>query len=99
MCCSAFLISPSCLDAPKHTTILKGKEQQQPDGRTAVMLTCSSYSYPPAKYFWTNTTEGKKVSEKQNFTVYSHQPGQYYCVAINEMGQNVSDPIKLFDSE
>ncbi|XP_072249885.1 B-cell receptor CD22 [Leuresthes tenuis] len=84
--------------APKHTTIIKGKEQQQADGRTAVMLTCSSYSYPPAKYFWKTTTEGKKVSEKQNFTVYSHQPGQYYCVAINEMGQNVSDPIKLFDS-
>ncbi|KAM4579837.1 B-cell receptor CD22 [Odontesthes bonariensis] len=84
--------------APKHTTIIKREEQQQPDGRSAVMLTCSSSCYPPAKYFWKNTTEGKQISEKQNFTVYSHQPGEYYCVAINEMGQSVSEPIKLFDS-
>ncbi|XP_008429444.1 B-cell receptor CD22 [Poecilia reticulata] len=83
--------------APKWTTITKGEEQQHPGGRSSVTLSCSSHSYPPANYIWYNKTDNARVSGHQNFTVYSHQAGEYYCTARNEMGQIKSDSVSLFD--
>ncbi|XP_014842332.1 PREDICTED: B-cell receptor CD22-like isoform X2 [Poecilia mexicana] len=83
--------------APKWTTITKGQEQQLPGGRSSVTLSCSSHSYPPANYNWYNKTDNTRVSGHQNITVYSHQPGEYYCTARNEMGQIKSDSVSLFD--
>ncbi|XP_023186962.1 B-cell receptor CD22-like isoform X1 [Xiphophorus maculatus] len=83
--------------APKWTTIIKGEEQQHLGGRRSVTLSCSSYSYPPAYYIWYNKTDNTQVSRKQNLTVYSHQAGEYYCTAKNEIGQIKSDSVSLFD--
>ncbi|XP_043972312.1 B-cell receptor CD22 isoform X2 [Gambusia affinis] len=82
---------------PKWTTIIKGEEQRHQGGRRSVTLSCSSYSYPPANYIWYNKTDNTEVSRKQNLTVYSHQAGEYYCTARNEMGQIKSDSVSLFD--
>ncbi|XP_029958813.1 uncharacterized protein LOC115396883 [Salarias fasciatus] len=38
------------------------------------------------------------VSDQQNISVSSREPGEYYCVAKNEMGQRASDPLPLFNS-
>ncbi|PWA20676.1 hypothetical protein CCH79_00011570, partial [Gambusia affinis] len=83
---------------PKWTTIIKGEEQRHQGGRRSVTLSCSSYSYPPANYIWYNKTDNTEVSRKQNLTVYSHQAGEYYCTARNEMGQIKSDSVSLFDA-
>ncbi|XP_054902985.1 B-cell receptor CD22 [Poeciliopsis prolifica] len=83
--------------APKWTIIIKGEEQKHQGGRRSVILSCSSYSYPPANYNWYNKTDNTHVSSKQNLTVYSHQAGEYYCTARNEMGQIKSDSVSLFD--
>lgn len=93
------LIKSCCLDAPKWTTIIKGEEQQHLGGRRSVTLSCSSYSYPPANYIWHNKTDNTQVSRKQNLTVYSHQAGEYYCTAKNEIGQIKSDSVSLFDGK
>lgn len=76
-------------------------EQQMPDGRRSVTLSCSSHSYPPVnRYLWFKKTSYKEeahtVSEHQNHTVHSDDPGYYYCVAKNEIGQKSSVPVSLF---
>ncbi|KAM4736560.1 B-cell receptor CD22 [Anableps anableps] len=83
--------------APKETTIIKGEEQRHLGGLRSVMLSCTSHCYPSAKYAWYNKTDNTCVSDKQNLTVYSHQAGEYYCIAENEMGQIKSDSVRLFD--
>lgn len=90
-----------CSDAPKHTNITRAAQQEQPDGKSSVKLSCSSHSYPPViHYSWYKKTEdterGIIVSRHQNFTVYSDQPGIYYCIAKNEINQRLSDPVELF---
>lgn len=86
-------------DAPKQTTIIKGEEQHLQRGGRFVMLSCSSHCYPSAEYMWYNATDNRKLSHKQNLTVYSHQAGDYYCIAQNEMGQFKSNPVRLFDGK
>ncbi|XP_035862371.1 B-cell receptor CD22 isoform X2 [Sander lucioperca] len=87
--------------APKHTNITRAAEQQQPDGTRSVELSCSSHSYPPVtQYSWykIKAEEGdEKVSNHQTYTVYSNEPGSYYCIAKNEINQRKSDPVHLFD--
>ncbi|XP_035991120.1 B-cell receptor CD22 isoform X1 [Fundulus heteroclitus] len=83
--------------APKQTTIFKGEEQQHHGGRRSVKLSCSSHCYPSAQYFWYSKPDNRKVSDQQSLTVYSHQAGEYYCIAKNEMGQTQSDSVWLFD--
>ncbi|XP_031708901.1 B-cell receptor CD22 isoform X2 [Anarrhichthys ocellatus] len=87
--------------APKHTKITTVAEHQNPDGTRSVTLSCSSQSYPQvAQYSWhkMKTEErDEKVSDQQNYIVYSDQPGVYYCITKNEMGQRSSDPVRLFD--
>ncbi|XP_074508726.1 B-cell receptor CD22 isoform X2 [Sebastes fasciatus] len=86
--------------APKHTKITRTAEQQQPDGTRSVTLSCSSQSYPPVtEYSWYRkmTERDEKVSEHQKHTVYSDQPGDYYCTAKNEINQSSSDPLPLFN--
>ncbi|KAK9514184.1 hypothetical protein VZT92_027669 [Zoarces viviparus] len=86
--------------APKHTKITTGAEHQKSDGRRSVTLSCSSQSYSPVTYSWhkMKAEEGdEKVSDRQSYTVYSDQPGVYYCVTKNEMGQRSSEPVHLFD--
>ncbi|XP_078108453.1 B-cell receptor CD22 [Sander vitreus] len=87
--------------APKHTSITRAAEQQQPDGTRFVKLSCSSHSYPPVtQYSWykIKAEEGdEKVSDYQTYTVYSNEPGSYYCIAKNEINQRKSDPVHLFD--
>ncbi|XP_034468053.1 hemicentin-1-like [Hippoglossus hippoglossus] len=88
--------------SPKHTNITESAEQQELDGRSSVMLSCISHSFPPVQlYSWYRKSQGeekdKLVSEHQNHTVYSNQPGVYYCVAQNEVDQSLSDPVHLFE--
>ncbi|KAA8591824.1 hypothetical protein FQN60_017198, partial [Etheostoma spectabile] len=89
--------------APKNTNITRAAEQQDPDGTRFVKLSCSSHSYPPVtQYSWykIKAEEGdEKVSDRQSYTVYSNQPGGYYCIAKNEINQRKSDPVHLFDRE
>nr|XP_061839295.1 B-cell receptor CD22 [Nerophis lumbriciformis] len=88
--------------APKHTRITQAAEQQLSDGLSSVALSCSSRSYPPIKqYFWYKKTEDsdgadKEVSYSQNFTVFSDQPGIYYCVAKNDVNDRKSEHVRVF---
>ncbi|XP_070822951.1 B-cell receptor CD22 [Chaetodon trifascialis] len=87
--------------APKHTKITQMPKQQQPDGRSSVELSCSSDGFPQVSdYSWyRKTKDGKQdviVSHQQSHTVYSDQPGVYYCIAKNELNQRSSDPVELF---
>nr|XP_033496826.1 B-cell receptor CD22 [Epinephelus lanceolatus] len=86
---------------PKHTKITRAAEQHNSDGMSSVTLSCSSDSYPEIKqYFWYKINKNKKdekVSERQNFTVYSDQPGSYYCIAKNEVYERLSSPVHMFD--
>ncbi|XP_078788892.1 B-cell receptor CD22-like [Oryzias latipes] len=84
--------------APKQTTIIKGEELLH-DGKRLVTLSCSSQCYPPATYVWYKKPENKKVFSGNHFTVFSGQAGEYYCVAENEIGLGISEPIRLFDSK
>ncbi|XP_033968677.1 B-cell receptor CD22 [Trematomus bernacchii] len=83
--------------APKHTKILRAE-----DGTLSVALSCSSHSYPPViQYLWYKENTGEKdvkVHDRQNYTVYSDQPGVYYCIAKNKINQiQSSEKIHLFD--
>ncbi|XP_034554404.1 B-cell receptor CD22 [Notolabrus celidotus] len=87
--------------APKLTKITSGAEQQCPNGRSSVTLSCTSHSYPKVTQFsWYRKMQEEeravKVSEHQTLTVYSDQPGAYHCVAKNEINQKSSEPIQLF---
>lgn len=97
------MIFPPCPDAPKLTFISRAAEQQQPDGRSYVMLSCSSHCYPPvSQYSWFKRVKDDPenrdtlMSSHQNFTVYSDTPGYYYCRTRNEMGERSSDSEPLF---
>ncbi|XP_060936973.1 B-cell receptor CD22-like [Limanda limanda] len=88
--------------SPKHTHITESAEKQEPDGRSSVMLSCFSHSFPPVQHYsWYRKSQGEEkdeiVSENQNHTVYSNQPGVYYCLAQNEVDHNLSDPVHLFE--
>lgn len=68
------------------------------------MLHCISHSYPEVRnYSWyqrmKDKHEDKRVSLSQNYTVYSDQPGVYYCIANNEIGEKSSDSVDLFNRE
>ncbi|XP_010788680.1 B-cell receptor CD22 [Notothenia coriiceps] len=83
--------------APKHTKILRAE-----DGTHSVALSCSSHSYPPViQYVWYKENTGEKdvkVHDRQNYTVYSDQPGVYYCTAKNKINPiQSSEKIHLFD--
>lgn len=85
--------------APKHIKIIRTAEQYS-DGKSFVLLSCSAQSYPPAtQYSWYKKTEGRDVEvfDNQNYTVNSNQPGEYYCIAKNEISQSSSDTVQLFD--
>ncbi|XP_047196704.1 B-cell receptor CD22 [Hippoglossus stenolepis] len=88
--------------APKHTNITESAEKQELDGRSSVMLSCISHSFPPVQHYsWYRKSQGEEkeeiVSEHQNHTVYSNQSGVYYCVAENEVDRSLSDPVHLFE--
>ncbi|XP_060936961.1 B-cell receptor CD22-like [Limanda limanda] len=88
--------------SPKHTHIMESAEKQELDGRSSVMLSCFSHSFPPVQHYsWYRKSQGKEkdeiVSKHQNHTVYSNQPGVYYCIAENEVDQRSSDPVHLFE--
>ncbi|XP_060936970.1 B-cell receptor CD22-like [Limanda limanda] len=90
--------------SPKHTNITESAEKQEPDGRSSVMLSCFSHSFPPVQHYsWYRKSQGEEkneiVSEHQNHTVYSNQSGVYYCVAQNEINQSSSDPVHLFERD
>ncbi|XP_005950371.1 B-cell receptor CD22 [Haplochromis burtoni] len=85
---------------PKFTKIEKEKEEQH-DELTGVKLRCISQCYPEVtQYSWyqrINKKENKNVANGTDIFVRSDQPGEYYCVAKNEIGERSSEPIKLFD--
>ncbi|XP_060936986.1 limbic system-associated membrane protein-like [Limanda limanda] len=88
--------------SPKHTHITELAEKQELDGRSSVMLSCFSHSFPPVQHYsWYRKSQGgeedETVSEHQNHTVYSNQSGVYYCVAENKLGRRSSDPVHLFE--
>lgn len=93
-----------CLDAPKYVNVTAAAEQQEPDGRSSVMLTCSSHSYPPVKkYSWyrkmsAEDEKGEKVSDWSSYKlqVPSDKPGYYYCIAENDIDKKSSDQVQLF---
>ncbi|TWW80128.1 B-cell receptor CD22 B-lymphocyte cell adhesion molecule [Takifugu flavidus] len=89
------------LYAPKQTKIRILPEMEHEDGKSFVTLICSAQCYPPANHFsWYK--KGKdpgrdaKMSEREMFTVYSDQPGIYYCIAKNEINERESEPVTLF---
>ncbi|CAN9513880.1 unnamed protein product [Ophioblennius macclurei] len=89
---------------PKHTKIIEGEKHQLPDGTTVVLLSCFAHCYPHVKqYSWYKKADDesgdRKVSDRQNISVSAHEPGEYYCVAENDMSQRRSDPILLFNSK
>lgn len=86
---------------PKFTKIEKVKEVQH-DDVTIVTLRCITQCYPEVEqYSWYQRRDKKESKEVANNTqtisVSSDQPGEYYCVAKNEIGERSSEPIKLFD--
>ncbi|XP_060936964.1 B-cell receptor CD22-like [Limanda limanda] len=88
--------------APKHTNITESAEKQELDGRSSVMLSCFSHSFPTVQHYsWYRKSQGEEkdeiVSKHQNHTVYSNQSGVYYCIAENEIDQRSSDPVHLFE--
>ncbi|XP_054638688.1 B-cell receptor CD22-like isoform X4 [Dunckerocampus dactyliophorus] len=90
------------LYAPKLTEISKAEERQRSDGLSSVMLSCSSHAVPPARqHLWYKKVadgqgEDENVSDSQNHTVTSDQPGVYYCVAKNDVGDGTSEPVSVF---
>ncbi|XP_054638686.1 B-cell receptor CD22-like isoform X2 [Dunckerocampus dactyliophorus] len=88
--------------APKLTEISKAEERQRSDGLSSVMLSCSSHAVPPARqHLWYKKVadgqgEDENVSDSQNHTVTSDQPGVYYCVAKNDVGDGTSEPVSVF---
>lgn len=100
--CVSFSSLFLCLDGPKFTKIEKEKEEQH-DELTGVKLRCISQCYPEVtQYSWyqrINKKESKNVANGTDIFVRSDQPGEYYCVAKNEIGEKSSEPIKLFDGE
>lgn len=69
-----------------------------------VELNCSTWCYPAAtKYLWYKEEKNAKthteVHNGQIYTVYSDQPGVYYCVATNEIDKQQSASVHLFDGE
>ncbi|XP_053289578.1 B-cell receptor CD22 isoform X2 [Pleuronectes platessa] len=90
--------------SPKHTYLAWSAEKQELDGRSSVMLSCFSHSFPPVQHYsWYRKSQGEEqdenVSEHQNHIVYSNQPGVYYCIAQNEVDQSSSDPVHLFERD
>lgn len=88
-------------DAPKQTNITRAAEQQQPEGKRSVTLSCSSDGYPEVTdYSWYRKTkdgeEDVKVFAGQKYTVSSDQPGHYYCVGKNYINQRSSEAVPLF---
>lgn len=74
---------------------------QQEDGKSFVTLTCSTQCYPPVKHFsWYKKAmapgRDTKMSASEMFTVFSDQPGIYYCIAKNEVNERQSEPVALF---
>ncbi|XP_032419724.1 B-cell receptor CD22-like [Xiphophorus hellerii] len=58
-----------------------------------VTLTCSSDANPAANYTWYRGKVDKLLESNKNLTfdsIKSMDSGQYYCTAINKMGQNTS---------
>ncbi|XP_077950811.1 B-cell receptor CD22-like isoform X2 [Gasterosteus aculeatus] len=85
--------------SPKLTKITE-TEHWGADGTSSVTLSCSSHSYPPiTQYSWYKNHEAanEKVSDRQNYTVHSDQPGSYYCVATNDIHRRASGPVHLFE--
>ena len=75
-------------------------ERQEHGGRRVRMLSCISHCYPPvSEYSWFRKDEEEPLSKKQNYTVYSEKPGDYYCRAKNEIGQKLSDMVNVFNCE
>ncbi|KAK3531241.1 hypothetical protein QTP70_015223 [Hemibagrus guttatus] len=62
-----------------------------------VHLSCSVQCYPPATSFaWYKLEENTLfLSNDQNYTVQPQNPGMYYCEASNEMGNSISEPVKI----
>ncbi|XP_039974388.1 B-cell receptor CD22 isoform X2 [Xiphias gladius] len=88
--------------APKRINILRAPVRQEHDGRSSVMLSCSSLCYPPVnQYIWYRRINGNdlNVSNLQNYTVFSDKPGVYYCSAGNEIDKRSSDPVHLFNRD
>ncbi|XP_076004696.1 B-cell receptor CD22-like isoform X1 [Genypterus blacodes] len=86
--------------SPKHTEIMKSTNTE-PDGTESVTLSCSSHSFPPvSSYHWYRVTEGESedqlVSVHQNQTIRSDEPGSYYCISTNRLGQKRSERVQLF---
>lgn len=87
------------LDGPKLTQITRAAEQQHPKGSSSVKLSCDSHSFPPVNYYtwYKKTQKGDiRVSSSKTYTVYSNEPGMYYCIAKNEISDRFSDPVELF---
>ncbi|XP_065327790.1 hemicentin-1 [Pelmatolapia mariae] len=85
---------------PKFTKIEKVMEETINDV-TTVTLRCISQCYPEVtQYSWyqrINKKESKNVGNDKYISVRSDQPGEYYCIAKNKIGERSSEPIKLFD--
>ncbi|XP_032419722.1 B-cell receptor CD22-like [Xiphophorus hellerii] len=75
-----------------QTIVLSVTPSETVEG-SKVTLTCSSDANPAANYTWYRGKDNKLLESNKNLTfdsIKSMDSGQYYCTAINKMGQNNS---------
>ncbi|KAI5099124.1 B-cell receptor CD22 precursor, partial [Silurus meridionalis] len=63
-----------------------------------VHLSCSAQCDPPATFFaWYMLEKNTTVlTNHQNYTVQPHNPGTYYCIARNGIGESSSQTVKIY---
>ncbi|XP_063073851.1 B-cell receptor CD22-like [Engraulis encrasicolus] len=84
--------------APRNTTVLVTPPGQIREG-SSVTLTCSTDAYPPPyTYSWYKAGAMIPQEDRENLTFSNIQPenhGQYYCQAVNAIGQQDSPSVSV----
>ncbi|XP_072547730.1 B-cell receptor CD22 [Salminus brasiliensis] len=86
---------------PKITIIYNLTSLNKWDGKAPVNLTCNADCYPAATgYQWFRKDQEDQtsdpVSSDRTYIVQPQNAATYYCTARNEIGDSISDAVKLF---
>ncbi|KAK7881606.1 hypothetical protein WMY93_030015 [Mugilogobius chulae] len=82
---------------PKNTSAVVSPSGSLSAGQS-VTLSCSSRAKPPVQHFtwFRHSSQGPvNVSEGQNYTFNFTEDGEYYCEALNTLGNKTSPTISL----